>query len=645
MAVYCIPQVSSAPGSDSTPLDWWTTGAHGPLETYPEDPNWLGSFSLSEGGGTQNQVQFRAVTGTVGNNHYLYLSWVVMAQPNPPKPNFDGLNLLIGNGTQYIALKVRLATNASTINGNQATAYSIEYSDYTVAGGLSAQDGVPAWATDTGRAWIQYPSPIATIAPTPVIPWAFQLRIPLGVNLALAGSPAMILPSNAGFKLWFQLNVYIGTAAAGAVVPYPWPGTPFATSDIDFIPPGLAGVDVAPTGAPGGCLPGISLYMSGIAIEDVDTGAIRTEIQLDLVNNPPDFSDHKHQNRFFARPSGVAGLNAGQRASLRARFRLANWGTQYNVPTPNSWKIVPGGEEVSYLAAVPPFGEEFGFIWPKPGMDPSGVAFTTTFINNVKLFNSTNGASGQDPHQCMLVEMWSADGSVIFTTSSAFNNLRAVNASVVRELAEVSVAGNPPIGPQPRDVYLYLQTKGLPRVVEDTNPEPSNPGFRANSTTAGAVATSRKGGDLFDYRPTYQVHAYYDTGKRMALKDGSSLAILRPQTSFGYVVSHEGSLVGWETRIYGAEKLTDNLYVVRVPNEGAVKVTTAIQARESANEPPLPADGIPSNSCVAFAAWLASSLGPIGKLLAWLVRPICDFFGDLWWIAIVVVLALIYLFI
>jgi hypothetical protein len=652
MPAYCIPSFSPVPGSSATALDWWTKPPAEPLGNYPEDPDWRGCFSLGDGGGTQNHVQFRAESGVEGIEHFLYLSWVVLAQPNPPQPNFDGLNLLVGDGTHYIALKMRLATDAKTISGDQTLAYSLESYDYTVATGLSAHALTRPWATEKGRAWIVYPSPISTLTPTPVIPWAFQLRIPLGVNLAPAGSPAVTLPLDASFKLWYQLNVYVNAIAN--VVAYPWPGTPFATSELDFIPAGLVPVDVALSGFAGGCLPGVSLTYSGIGIEDVVTGAIRDEIQLDLVGVPPDVTLSKHQNRFFARPSGVAGLSATQRGSLRARFRLANWGTQYSIPTPNSWKIVPGGEEAFYQAAIPPFGEEFAFVWPKPGMDPNGVAFTTTFINGVKLFNSTGGASGQNPHQCMLVEMWSTNGSVIFTTSSWYNNLRAVNASVVREVAEVSVVGNPPISPQPRDVYLYLQTKGLPQVVEpenpdntnpdNTNPDNTNPDNTNPDNTNPKFQEGLRGverGDLFDYLSTYQVHAYYDTGEKLQLKDGSKIGILRPQTSFGYVVSHEGSLVGWETRIYGAEKITDDLYVVRVPNHGAVKVTTAIQARESANENPLPPDGIPPlTSCQALAAWL-DSLGFIGRLLARFVRLLCGSLGGLWWIGVVVLVAVI----
>ena len=58
--------------------------------------------------------------------------------------------------------------------------------------------------------------------------------------------------------------------------------------------------------------------------------------------------------------------------------------------------------------------------------------------------------------------------------------------------------------------------------------------------------------------------------------------VLEPQTSFGYVVTHEGKLHGWEHQLTGA-KLTQvgpNVYRLRVPAGGEAVVTTRITARE-----------------------------------------------------------------
>ena len=103
------------------------------------------------------------------------------------------------------------------------------------------------------------------------------------------------------------------------------------------------------------------------------------------------------------------------------------------------------------------------------------------------------------------------------------------------------------------------------------------------------------------------VHCYIDTGKKLELADKSKVPILRPQTAFGYFVQHDAGLVGWETRIYDAEKLAEDLYVIRVPNNGSAYVDTAIQARENDNDAPLPPDGTvkpPPDKCKGCLAAL-----------------------------------------
>jgi hypothetical protein len=127
---------------------------------------------------------------------------------------------------------------------------------------------------------------------------------------------------------------------------------------------------------------------------------------------------------------------------------------------------------------------------------------------------------------------------------------------------------------------------------------------------AGFVAPGRSTiEELIKFLPTYRVHVYHDTGRRTTLLGGGSRRILSPQSSFGFLVQHEGELYGWETRLYGAEKLAENFYVLRVPNNGSVRVTTAIQARESASESPLPSDGVPKGCLWTIWTSLKKLLG------------------------------------
>lgn len=624
MPTYCFPTFRGVPGSLVTKLDWWTLAAPPGPNNFPEDPNWLGAFSISHSSGAGVHTQFRVLNGVDGATRFLWLSWIVRVAPNPTL-NIDGINLLLGVGGNHIALKIRLATTATTISGSQAVAFAVQTNSYS-AGTLGAAHGtIPAWVTNTGRMWINYTSPASGLS----IPWAFQIAVPLEQNLSPAGEPAVVLPRGADFKLWYQAQV--NTLAGAGVVPYPWTGTPFSTSELDYIPAGLTPADVrVPTVASDpACTTGIVLNWADIGIKNADgtDRADRHAIQLDLgkpypPNNAPyntgltpDVSQPQRQNMFYARPN-VASLSAAQMMSLRARFRLANWGSQYHVPTPNSWKTVPGGEAVNYSTA----DSEFRFTWPRPPLD----AFTSTFINGVKTWLNTGGASGQHPHQCMLVELSSTDPSVIFTKSSEFANMHVVDASVFERVAEISVVGLAPISPRPRDVYLYLETFNMPRVADGPYLERMAQGWGNRMSALASRRQINTVDDVIPYVPSYRIHAYHDTGKMLELEDGSSVRILTAQTSFGYFVQHKGELYGWESRLYGAVKLADDFYVSRAPNNGAARVVTAIQARESANEAPLPETRAEPEliGCLeAIAGWLEQQ-GSIGQFLAALIRRI-----------------------
>ena len=83
--------------------------------------------------------------------------------------------------------------------------------------------------------------------------------------------------------------------------------------------------------------------------------------------------------------------------------------------------------------------------------------------------------------------------------------------------------------------------------------------------------------------PTFRVYVYRETGERTK-DDGKESPVLEPQTSFGYFVYHEGDLYGWDARLKGAEQAGESLYLLKVPDDGAVMVNTRIQAVESDNE-------------------------------------------------------------
>jgi hypothetical protein len=345
------------------------------------------------------------------------------------------------------------------------------------------------------------------------------------------------------------------------------------------------------------------------------------------VNHTPNVSLPQFQNEFFAVPTFPAGTNA---EALRARFSLANWGSQYTESTSRSWRPIPGLEDVQYL----PANGDMRMVWPQATEDTSATGFVTPLVRNINRFLNAVGAGvpppsgAQNPHQCMLVELSSTDPNVIITRSSTYKNMNVVNVSTFRRFAEISVVGLEPVSSRPRDGYLYLQTFNMQETVELHDQVGMDKAASAeilSQTVIGKPAFNEVE-DVAALHPTYTVHAYHDTGEKYELEDGRRVPLLRAQTAFGYFAVHEGPLYGWDARLYGAEKLAENYYVIRVPNDGSAYIETAIQARHSASEKPLPDDGV-VGCCNAVVAWLRTK-GMIGRLLAIAIRFICRLLGQ-----------------
>lgn len=653
MPTYCVPDISGVPGSNPAQFDWWTAAVDpNSLRFSPENPDWLGSFSLSEGVGANRHLHFRALKGTVGGQPHLFLSWVMRASDN--QLAIDRLNLVLGDGTNYVALQVRLATGASTVAGTQnAPDSAFTYRLHSCAvggGGVITTTGVATTDTaaleTTGRMWVDTTSPQRQL----LTRWGFQLAIPLGAAWA---PTALNIPASGAFKLWYEAWASVGMNAVAYHV-FTAPAAVETTSVFEIVPtatlPGHVALNTAHmldmTTAAAGCTAGVELNWGSVGVRNVDgTARPPGQIQLDLgkpypPSSPPYNESHvpdvtlpQHQNQFFVQPANVAGLSMPQQQALRARFSLANWGSQISTPTASSWRPLPGGE-ANYDPAV----SEARKVWPTV-VD----AYTTSLVQNINRFlNGSMAPPAQNPHQCMLVELSSTDSSVVITRSSVYTNMNVASASTFRRMAEVSVVGLDPIATPARDVYLYLQTFNMPKVVKDGDGRPGfgNRTFLNDShATFSAVGTQqplREVEEVAAFYPTYIVHAYHDTGRKLKLEDGTQVPILEPQTSFGYFMQHAGPLVGWETRIYGAEKLSETLYRLAVPHKGSRYVETAIQARESVNEQPLPPDGVKHDAggtggaggtrCEALARRL-EQYGGVGKLLAMLVRIICRLLG------------------
>jgi hypothetical protein len=197
----------------------------------------------------------------------------------------------------------------------------------------------------------------------------------------------------------------------------------------------------------------------------------------------------------------------------------------------------------------------------------------------------------------MLVELASLGGltPVHFVQDSARRNLNFVHASKFEKDARISINGLAPLagGGGQRDVYLFVKTTNMPATIDSGKqpPPPSQdkgmlkvPGRNEGKREPGpAVYEKTVFEQLQGMWPTYEVHVYHDTGRKTQV-GGTTVNVLEPQVPFGYLVEHSGTLDGWKHKLAGVgvvlEEISPNFYHVKVPDNGAIKVHTSIEAVE-----------------------------------------------------------------
>jgi hypothetical protein len=569
MATSCFPTAVGVPGN-STPPDWIAPGA-APFDGSPDDPRWVGALAHSLGDGTGIELLFRSLVRP-GNTHLL-LSWLVKVDPLITA-GADSLFVGFGSAATAMVVRIQLATSAPTPPGPQTapTAYTPDTVMFVGGAWGGFAGSAPAWVASGTRAWINYG--------TPSTPFAIQMLVPVNQFLD-AGSTIKIIPGTS-FKMWY--SAYVDSPAEGnpSVIEYFWPGTSGIGMTAPPAPSNWADVRVSTIVADPACnQTGITIDVLDIGTKNFD-GTNRPDanlIKFDATGadaNPPN-----HTNQFFAHPT-FPFADVTRRGEVRARFRMANWGSQIGTLTSDSWTTIPGGDAVPCDTSQ--LGGECHFIWP-----------TNADLGSSILTRFRSGTSTAD--QCILVELSSVHaGGEIFLHDSIRRNMWLAPASTFSREAEISIVGLQPISPVPRDVYLYVETVNMPvRVPQDQPPPDLTHAFSAKFTTdtglAAAVGKKPTIEDLIKFVPTYRVHVYHDTGRRTKMLGGGERRILSPQSSFGYFLQHEGPLEGWDARLQGAIRIAEAFYLLRIDNNGTAKVKTVVQGREP-GDPILPQDPI-----------------------------------------------------
>ncbi len=596
----CVGPATGIP-ANATPPDWWVTPATAVYSQDLDDPRWVGAGSINFGDGTANIVEFRALQDATN----LYLSWRIHHVIVGTSDNtllYFGFPQPVGDP---LILKVNLKQNTGCSGAPPScpladtTGAVADFSAFTRNSAAPIGQGAPvanpAWFVGTAstlRVWAQADGPTKPESNS----WGVQVRIPRSAVQFSAST----------FKLWFEVK---NATPANPTFEMAWPSGAVVTEDAGFneIYPDPSGwqtfqPSTGPTD-PACATAGVSLTADQIGTLFVYPNTNFPDPERISLNNP---------NTFFARPKNNLGrdINAGE---IVARFRIANWGSSPNgwesgVNDNVLWSDIPGGGAVANALTILNGTIAHG----NPNRNDNEFDWTLSAADRAPFDNGTRLL-----HQCMLVELTSPT-NVRFVNNSIRRNMNFAVTSRFSDEAEINIKSLSPIAPDGRDVYIWVETLNMPSVAKQGGPPPllrtlipdrqapvEGPHFGVmvppaptpvegksipvpsfsqlqQMLAAGVVTTSL----VEEVVPTYIVHVYHDTGRR-SHQGGVDRPILSPQGAFGYFVSHEGPLYGWENRLVGKgfalEKLADNFYrIKKVPNDGSVRVVASITALEKA---------------------------------------------------------------
>jgi hypothetical protein len=595
----CLGPATGVP-ANLTPPHWWDNNP--PQAVYYQqldDPRWVGAGSVDFGDGTANNLEFRGLQDA----NYVYLSWILSHVQVDTQNNsllYFGVPRSAADGGGTLIVKVNLKQNNPQIDQPPGAIASLDTYLRQANGTGAVLNPVPTYLTDTLRVWTNSPSANS---------WAVQVRIPRA-NLQLSG---------ASYKMWFQ----VFTGLPGPAATYAWPVTQLLGQDAGFneVYPDPANWQTMQFGTgpndPACATGGVSITSAQMGTKNPDSHSI--------------LYGSNQTNTFFAHPLNNAQrtVNSGE---IQGRFRIANWGSspngwEFGVDPNTLWQTIPGGS-VSNLGAIPN-----GAL----STDANGLSFNWV-VTGADLAAFQNGT--RLPHQCMLLELSSSGPNPLsFVNKSTWTNMNFVHASTFSDKAQITLKGLTAIAPVGRDVYVWIETLNMPEKA-DPNQKPPElqttipPTGREGGYIAGSAAVNAppqagkpipvpgmtelqrmaQAGEVTQQQleavvPTFIVHVYHDTGKTLRF-GGTERPLVTAQGSFGYYVSHEGALYGWQHDLvpqgFTLEKITTDFYkITKAPNDAVLTVLPIISALETA-----PSHGIP---------WWVWLLILILLILLWLI--------------------------
>jgi hypothetical protein len=634
-ATICLPPGYGVPGAPGVPT-WWG----GATSIGINDPRWRGAAMFNHVGDT---ARYQVVVDNSGADKYLVMMWTVYADPTAGDLLYFGFYNDTGT--------------ASTSTGNVFRVTRKDNPAIQDAGTPDGGVGSNATTTDTeafywtGTAW-------QTVAGVPHFPtwisddtrldvacgssgcdtWDVRLRVKLvGAGQGNFGNPMAAtgggMELGATFKLWYELKTVLTSGAPELASP---------VSSLEFNPavtatdPDLTDptnfVDEAALGGPR--IPDTSKWMTASIDTTLSTCEKGINLQsgdISVVNSVTGPGGGNSisllgANTFHAKPTNNTGGGLAGSAIV-SRFRIADWNTSSHASA--IWRVVPGCGAATGSGSVAN-GSTFDLTcgWTLSPAEQCDYAVPSGRPDGCP-------PPTKDSHQCILVDLHTASSQFYFSSASAYRNHDFVGASEFRRKVRVDVNGLPAFaGPDPnRDVYVYIATNNMPAHVA---PAPAtgqagqgvgqgdgqgqgrgergvSPALmkrlelpadgRIGSAESARIQKALGAGEItFDevaqIMPTHVAYAWHDTGKTIKV-GGVDRKLLRPQSSFGFFVSHDGELAGWENKLEGSTvtELSPHFYKISVPQDGFVDAQTVIRAVE-------PGPKCDTPLCLPYWQWL-----------------------------------------
>lgn len=644
----CLTGPQGLPHGLSGPPTWFDTSqdmtSTAPVYASLNDPRWANA-GLTRYDGSADSDRYRVMY----DNDIMLVSVHTAISMTDQVDSSEAVFFGVTNGTVARAVKIGLATSSVGAGQPQPIVNSFQefIKDPSVSSPATAwpnpgdldypQDGVAA------PSWLK----VSTLWPNESsVSWGLNFKVDLG-------SSGLNFPAGTMGVRYFIGTMKVDSAINAHNDPAVPSGDP-ALWDFGGVSFGLkdwtAWRPLQPLGA---ACTGVQLKWSGIGADDA--GTLRSQVpylnpdmtyaQNNMIARPvvnnPDFGTVAGAPEFKPAPADV----------LEARFRVAKWGSQASIDFNNLGAWSP----LKDAAAGNP--EWIPYTSAMAGADPEAnlqcPANNASSVCGIPLADVPPPSWNPDiSHQCMLVEMRPTGVGTDFANSSVYRNMDFARASTVSRPATIDVSGLAAIAGDnaSRDIYLYVRRRNMPPVGSAELTLPQNAMYNAKFEVTGEFDCTDEAASCTyglctyacdsegicppgtsqlesnaclcapypDYElcapepdtsspqpslddtdklaeswPTYEVFAYWDTGKT-ATVNGQTYPVFKDLTSFGLFVDHTGPYLGFTDTITGLNGAIINetapgsdIYKITIPSEGSADILVEVTAVENEGDVPL----------------------------------------------------------